>query len=331
MDLTTDYLGLHLKNPVVAGASPLSRKVEDVQALADAGVSAVVLYSLFEEQIEHERAAHEHFEEAGTESFAEALSYSPNLDYFPRGPEEYVAHVGKVKAAVGIPVIASLNGTTRGGWVKYARMLQDAGADALELNIYHVASDPTVNAASVEARYLGVVAAVKEKVSIPVAVKLSPFFSSFAHFALRLDETGADGLVLFNRFYQPDIDLEELEIQPDLELSAPHELRLPLRWIAILDPLVKASLAATSGVYRGTDVVKLLLVGANAVMLCAALLKHGPQAARTILQELEAWMTEREYESVKQMQGSMNQSVCENPSAFERAQYMKALQLYQAS
>ena len=331
MDLTTDYLGLRLKNPLVAGASPLSRQVEDVRALAGAGVSAVVLYSLFEEQIEHERAAHEHFEEAGTESFAEALTYLPNLDYFPRGPEDYIAHVGKVKQAVDIPVIASLNGTTRGGWVKYARMLQDAGADALELNIYHVASDPTVNAASVEARYLGVVAAVKEEVTIPVAVKLSPFFSSFAHFAQRLDEAGADGLVLFNRFHQPDIDLEELEVKPDLELSAPHELRLPLRWIAILDPLVKASLAATSGVYRGTDVIKLLLAGADVVMLCAALLKSGPQAARTILAELEAWMTEREYESVKQLQGSMNQRACENPGAFERAQYMKALQLYQVS
>lgn len=331
MDLTTDYLGLRLKNPLVAGASPLSRQVEDVRALADAGVSAVVLYSLFEEQIEHERAAHEHFEQAGTESHAEALTYLPNLDYFPRGPEDYIAHVGKVKQAVDIPVIASLNGTTRGGWVKYARMLQDAGADALELNIYHVASDPTVNAASVESRYLGVVAAVKEKVTIPVAVKLSPFFSSFAHFAQRLDEAGADGLVLFNRFYQPDIDLDELEVRPDLELSAPHELRLPLRWIAILDPLVKASLAATSGVYRGTDVIKLLLAGADTVMLCAALLKSGPQAARTILAELEAWMTEREYESVKQLQGSMNQRACENPGAFERAQYMKALQLYQVS
>jgi len=330
MDLTTDYLGLHLKNPLVAAASPLSRKVEDVRALADAGVSAVVLYSLFEEQIEQERAAHEHFE-AATESSAEALSYLPNLDYFPRGPEEYLKHVGKVKEAVDIPVIASLNGTTRGGWVKYASMLQDAGADALELNIYHVASDPAVNAASVEARYLGVVAAVKEKVTIPVAVKLSPFFTSFANFAQRVDETGADGLVLFNRFYQPDIDLDELEIQADLELSAPYELRLPLRWIAILDPLLKASLAATSGVYSGTDVIKLLMAGADAVMLCAAVLKSDPQATRTILAELDAWMTEHEYKSVKQMQGSMNQRACENPSAFERAQYMKALQLFRLS
>ncbi|HNQ24033.1 MAG TPA: dihydroorotate dehydrogenase-like protein [Phycisphaerae bacterium] len=328
MDLTVEYLGLKLANPLVAAASPLSREVDGVRALADAGIAAVVLYSLFEEQIEHELAEHAHYEEAGTESFAEALSYLPNMDYFPRGPAEYIEHVRKVKQAVKVPVIASLNGTTRGGWIKYGRMLQDAGADAIELNIYHIATDPQVNGREVEARYLDAVAAVKEWVRIPVAVKLGPYFSSLAHLVRRLEEAGADGFVLFNRFYQPDIDLDTLEVLPDLVLSSPHEMRVPLRWIAILDPLVKGSLAASTGIYSAADVLKLLLAGADVTMLCAALLRNGPGIVPAILKDMQAWLQEHEYESVRQMQGSMNHRACPNPSGFERANYMKALQSY---
>ena len=330
MDLTTKYLGLQLNNPLVAGASPMSRELANIKALEQAGVGAVVLYSLFEEQIEHERGEHDHYVD-GAPSFAEALSYFPDMgaEYFPRGPEAYVKHVRAAKAAVSIPVIASLNGTTTGGWVDYAKQLEDAGADALELNIYHIATDPKVSGADVEARYVDVVKAVKASVGIPVAVKLGPFFSSLAHFAGQLDAAGADGLVLFNRFYQPDIDLDALEVQPDLVLSSPHEMRLPLRWIAILDPVVKADLAATTGVYTAGDVLKLLMAGANVTMLCAALLTRGPAVVGQILGELTSWMTEREYTGVQQMIGSMNHRACENPSGFERANYMKALQQYE--
>jgi dihydroorotate dehydrogenase (fumarate) len=328
MDLSTNYLGLHLKNPLVASASPLSREVDTVKSLEDAGIAAVVLHSLFEEQIAHERGEHEHFQQAGRESFAEAVTYAPDLDYFPRGPDEYVEHVGRIKEAVGIPVIPSLNGTTPGGWIRYARMLEQAGADALELNIYALATDPSVSAEEVENRYLEILAAVKETVRLPVAMKLGPFFSSLAHFAKRLDEHGVDGLVLFNRFYQPDIDLEALEVIPDITLSAPHELRLPLRWIAILDPLVGASLAATTGVYSATDVIKLSMAGADVTMLCAALLTGGQEAVPKILRGVREWMEEHEYESIQQMQGSMNHRACTDPGAFERANYMKALNSY---
>ncbi|RME41721.1 MAG: dihydroorotate dehydrogenase-like protein [Planctomycetota bacterium] len=327
-DLTTNYLGLRLKNPLVAGASPMSREVGTVRALEDAGIAAVVVYSLFEEQIRHELEAHEHFEEWGTESYAEATSYFPRLDYFPRGPHEYVEHVGRIKEAVDIPVIASLNGTTPGGWVEYARMLQEAGADAIELNLYFVATDPAMDAAAVEQRYLDVLAAVRDQVSVPVAMKLSPFFSSLVHFARRLDGAGVDGLVLFNRFYQPDIDLEALEVKPDPALSAPHEMRLPLRWIAILDPVIDASLAASTGIYTHEDVLKLLMVGADVTMLCAVLLRNGPDVISRILNGMSLWMEEHEYLSVHQMQGSMNQRGYGDAGAFERAHYMKALLAY---
>lgn len=328
MDLATNYLGLRLKNPLVAAASPLSREVGTVRALEDAGIAAVVVYSLFEEQIEHEREEHHHFEALGTESFAESLSYTPGLEYVPRGPQEYVTHVERIKEAVEIPVIPSLNGHSLGGWIGYAKLLQDAGADALELNIYNIVSDATLSAADVENRCLDIVSAVKQSLSIPVALKLGPYFTSLPHFACRLDEAGVDGLVLFNRFYQPDIDLETLDVLPDLVLSAPHEMRLPLRWIAILDPLVGASLAATTGVYRAQDVLKLLMVGADAAMLCAALLRHGPGVVSTILEDMTEWMAEHEYESVHQMQGSMNHGACPDPSKFERGNYMKALHSY---
>lgn len=328
MDLTTTYLGLRLTNPLVAAASPLSKELDNVRALEDAGIAALVLYSLFEEQITHEAGEHEHFAGHGVESYAEALSFFPALDYFPRGPDEYVEHIRRVKEAVDVPVIPSLNGTTTGGWMRYAKMLQDAGADALELNCYMLATDPKLSAEDVENRYLELLAAVKETVSIPVALKLSPYFSSLAHFAKRLDARGVDGLVLFNRFYQPDIDLEALEVAPDLVLSAPHEFRLPLRWIAILDPLVEASLAASTGIYNGADTIKLLMAGADVVTLCAALLAKGPKVTGQILGEMTSWMEEHEYSSVKQMQGSMNHGTCPDPSAFERANYMRALHSY---
>lgn len=328
MDVTTNYLGLRMKNPLVAGASPLSRDVHTIRALEDAGVAAVVLYSLFEEQVAHEVGEHEHYQSHGAESYGESVSFVPNLDYLPRGPEEYVEHVARVKQAVEIPVIPSLNGTTAGGWIKYASMLEEAGADALELNVYHMATDPAVDATGVEDRYVEVLGAVKEAVGIPVAMKIGPFFSSLSHFASRLDRAGVDGLVLFNRFYQPDIDLETLEVVPNVSLSVSHELRLPLRWIAILDPLLEASLAASTGIYTHLDVIKLLMVGADVTMLCAALLKSGPEAIKTILQGIKYWMDEHEYESVHQMQGSMNQRTCPDPGAFERANYMRALQSY---
>ncbi|MCO6436764.1 MAG: dihydroorotate dehydrogenase-like protein [Phycisphaerae bacterium] len=328
MDMTTNYLGLQLKNPLVASASPMSRDLGTVRKLEDAGIAAVVVYSLFQEQIEHERDWHTHFEEFGVESYAEATTYLPKIPRFPRGPEQYCDHVRTIKEAVSIPVIASLNGSSIGGWTEYAQKLAQAGADALELNLYYVATDPHESAGDVEQRYLDVLSAVRSAVSIPVALKIGPYFTSLANFAKRLDENGVDGLVLFNRFYQPDIDLESLEIVPDLVLSSPHEMRLPLRWIAVLDAVIDASLAATTGVYTSTDALKLLMAGADVTMLCAALLRQGPRVVTDMLRGMESWMEEHEYTGVGQLQGSMNQRACEDPSAFERANYMHALQSY---
>ena len=328
MNLSTNYLGFHLSNPLVASPSTLTRSVDMIRRLEDEGIAAVVLNSIFEEEISHELDEHLHFDEFGTYSYAEALSFTPALDYTPRRSDEQLAYVSQVKEAVDIPVIASLNGATVGGWIDHGRKLQEAGADALELNIYYLATDPKLNGRDVENRYFEVVEAVINSVNIPVAVKMSPYFSSLAHFAKRLDERGVAGLVLFNRFYQPNIDLENLEVLPDLVLSAPHEMRLPLRWIAILDPIVEASLAATTGVYTYHDVLKLLMVGADAIMLCAVLMQQGPKAVSIMLDGLRDWMQEHEYESVRQMQGSMNHSTCPDPAAFERANYMKALRSY---
>lgn len=329
MDLTTNYMGLRLKNPLMAGASPMSRDVNSVRAMEDAGISAVVVYSLFEEQFSHEVGAHEHYESFGAESFPEALTYIPSLDYFPRGPEEYLEHVTRLKEAVDIPIIASLNGTTDGGWIDFSKRLEEAGVDGLELNCYLIATEPDVSAAGVEERYLDILRAVKRTVSIPVAMKLGPYFSSLAHFAKRLDEQGVDGLVLFNRFYQPDIDLETLEVVPNLVFSSRHEVRLPMRWIAILDPIVEASLAATTGVYGAHDVLKLLMVGADVTMLCAALLRNGAgSVVHEMLRGIDEWMEEHEYESLQQLQGSMNHATCSHPGAFERANYMQALQSF---
>lgn len=325
IDLKTNYLGLQLRSPLVASASPLSREIEGICRLEDAGASAVVLYSLFEEQLRQEEADLEFHLSAGTESFAESLTYFPQASEFHTGPEGYLNHIVKAKAAVDIPIIASLNGTTLGGWTEFARRIEQAGADAIECNIYHIPTDPHVQAADVEKTYIDILMAVKHSVQIPVAVKLSPFFSNMANMAKQLDEAGANALVLFNRFYQPDIDLEELELRPNVLLSTPQALRLPLTWIGILFGRLKANLAATSGVHGADDVIKLLMVGADVTMMCSALIRNGVNHLRHVERELRDWMEEHEYESVAQMQGSMSQIRCADPGAFERAQYMRAV------
>jgi len=325
VDLTTNYLGLKLKSPLIVSASPLSREVEAICRLEEAGASAVVLYSLFEEQLRQEEVDLEYHLSQGTESFAESLTYFPQANEFQTGPDGYLKHIRKAKAAVDIPIIASLNGSTMGGWTEFAKDIERAGADALECNIYYIPTDPKLVAEDIERNYLDIVRAVKSVITIPVAVKLSPFFSNMAAMAHRLDEAGADALVLFNRFYQPDIDLEELDIRPNVLLSTPQSLRLPLTWIGILYGRVKANLAATGGVHGAPDVIKLLMVGANVTMMCSALMRHGINHLRHVERELREWMEEHEYESVKQMQGSMSQLKCPDPTAFERAQYMRAV------
>ena len=329
-DLSTTYLGLTLKHPIVPSASPLSYTLDGMRRLEDAGASAVVMYSLFEEQIAHEAAELNHYLAYGTESFAEALSYFPDTGSYNLGPDGYVELVRKAKAALRIPVIGSLNGISTGGWMSYAKKIEEAGADALELNVYYIPTDPKLSACDVESRYLEVLEAVKKTLRIPVAMKLSPFFSSLANLAHRLDAAGADGLVLFNRFYQPDIDLETLEMKPNVILSTPHALRLPLRWIGILHGRVRASLAATSGIHTAPDALKMLMAGADVTMMCSALLKHGPGHIKIVLEEMNRWMEEHEYASVKQMKGSMSQKSVADPSAFERANYMKTLQSFSA-
>jgi dihydroorotate dehydrogenase (fumarate) len=328
MDLSTTYLGLKLKNPLVPSASPLSRNLDGMKRLEDAGASAVVMYSLFEEQIAHEAAELNHYLSYGTESFAEALTYFPETQEYNLGPEEYVELLHRAKKALGIPVIGSLNGISTGGWIEIAAKIEQAGADALELNIYYIPTDPKLTSQDVEDRYLEVLHAVKRTVKIPVAVKLSPFFSSFASIARRLELAGANGLVLFNRFYQPDIDLESLEVKPNVILSTPQALRLPLRWIAILSGRVRMSLAGTSGIHEAPDVIKMLMAGADVTMLCSVLLKHGPQHIGKILGDMHQWMLEHEYLSVGQMKGSMSQRAIADPAAFERANYMRALNSY---
>jgi dihydroorotate dehydrogenase (fumarate) len=328
MDLSTTYLGLELKNPIVPSAGPFSRSLDTMKRLEAAGASAIVMYSLFEEQIAHETAEMYHYLSYGTESFAEALTYFPEIQQYNLGPEEYVEFIHKAKTELKIPIIGSLNGISVGGWIKYAKKIQDAGADALELNIYYIPTDPELRGVDVEDRYLEVLYAVKETVTIPVAVKLSPFFSSMAHIARRLDRAGANGLVLFNRFYQPDIVLDTLEVTPNVILSTPHALRLPMRWIAILSGNVKANLAATGGIHTAEDALKMLMVGADVTMMCSALLKNGPEHIAAVLDAMERWMMEHEYISVQQLKGSMSQRSIADPSAFERANYMKALHSY---
>jgi dihydroorotate dehydrogenase (fumarate) len=330
MDLSTHYLGLKLRTPLVPSASPLSYNIDNIKRMEDAGASAVVLHSLFEEQLVREREAMDYHLAQGTESFAEALSYLPAPEDFHVGPEGYLEVIRKAKETADIPIIASLNGVSIGGWVDYAKKIEEAGADALELNVYFIPTDTTTVAAEIEQTYIDILKAVKFVVSIPVAMKLSPFFSNMANMARRLDEAGADSLVLFNRFYQPDIDLDNLEIRPNLLLSTPQALRLPLRWVAILYDRVKADLAATSGIHSSQDVLKVLMAGANVAMLCSVLLRHGIGHIGEIEKGIIEWMKERGYESVRQLIGSMSQKNCADPSAFERAQYMQAVLSYKA-
>lgn len=324
-DLTTTYLGLKLKNPLVASASPLSKKLSGVKRMEDAGVSAVVMYSLFEEQIEYDSRALDHFLSRGTDSYAEAVTYFPDMPSYNIGPESYLELIQKIKAEVEIPVIASLNGITPGGWVKYARRIQEAGADALELNIYDLPTDPKKSSTEVEDGYVDLVKAVRSQVKIPLAVKLSPYFTSLPHLAARLSAAGADGLVLFNRFYQPDLDIETLEVVPNLVLSTSNDLRLPLRWVAILHGRIKTDLALSSGVHQAADILKALMAGAKVAMTTSELLANGVGRVPEMLSDLEKWMEEFEYDSVKKMIGSMSQQSVADPSSFERANYMKAL------
>jgi len=331
MDLSTSYMGLKLKNPIVPSASPLSESLDFVKGMEDAGAAAVVVYSLFEEQLTHESGELDHYLSHGTDSFAEALSYFPNAADYKLGPDEYLEHIAKLKSSVNIPIIGSLNGVSNGGWIDYAKKIQEAGADALELNVYYVATDPSKNSVDVEKMYVDTLKAVKHNVNIPVAIKLSPYFSSLANMAKQLDDAGADALVMFNRFYQPDFDLEKLEVVPNLKLSTNWELRLPLRWIAILYGKIKASMAATSGIQSHEDVLKVMMAGGDVAMMTSELLKNGINRITEILTDLSKWMDEKEYESISQMKGSMSQKSVAEPSAFERANYMKTLQSYKLS
>lgn len=324
-DLTTTYLGMNLKNPLVASASPLSKKLDMVKKLEDAGISAVVMYSLFEEQIVHESKALDFFLSHGSESFAEALSYFPKMEAYNVGPDEYLNLIAKIKKAVSIPVIGSLNGVSTGGWVEYAKKIEEAGADALELNIYFIPTDADVSAVDLEQEHVDLVSDVRKQVSIPLAVKLSPFFTSLPNFASRLVKAGANGLVLFNRFMQPDLDVETLEVVPTINLSNSTDLRLPLRWIAMLYGKVEADFAITSGVHTSNDVLKSMMAGANVAMMASELLANGVKTVPGILSGLMEWMTNFEYDSIKQMQGSMSQRAVADPAAFERANYMKIL------
>ena len=324
-DLSTSYLGLDLKNPLVPSSSPLSKHLDSARRLEDAGAGALVMHSLFEEKIEEEDERLARFFHQQSIGHGEAESFHPIPDGYKSYEERYLEHLESLKGSLEIPVIASLNGTTDGGWVNYASELEKAGADALELNVYYIPAAPKEDCCQVEQRYVDVLTAVREKVTIPVAMKLSPQFSSLVNFATRLEEAGANGLVLFNRFYQPDFDLETLEVVPNLVLSSSKELRLPLRWIAILYGRVNADFALTSGVHKPTDIVKAMMAGAKATMLASVLLKKGPQKAAKMLSKLGSWLEENEYESIKQMQGSMSQQAIADPSAFERANYMKVL------
>ncbi|HEY3312483.1 MAG TPA: dihydroorotate dehydrogenase-like protein [Anaerolineales bacterium] len=327
-DLSTSYLGLTLKNPIVASASPLSKKIESAKKLDDAGVGAIVMYSLFEEQIIHESLELDHYLTRGTDTFAEALSYLPNIGTYSMGPGKYLDHLTAVKKSVSVPVIGSLNGVSRGGWTHYAHHMQDAGADAVELNLYYLPTDPDLDAVELENTYLELISDVRAAINIPLAVKLSPFISAMPNFARRCAESGANGLVLFNRFYQPDFDLENLEVVNNLVLSTSDELRLPLRWISILYGKVNADLALTSGVHTATDVIKAMMAGARVAMMASELLKHGYARIPDILATLQSWMEQHEYTSIQQMQGSMSQQAVKEPAAFERANYMHVLGSY---
>ena len=325
MDLSTTYVGMKLKNPIVHSSSPLTEHLDSIRRLEDAGASAIVMYSLFEEQITMESRELNHYLEYGTESFGEALSYFPDLESYKSGPEEYLDLIAEAKRSVEIPVIGSLNGVSTGGWIDYARKIEQAGADAIELNIYYIPTDPELAGVEVVQMHVDVVSDVKKSVSIPVAVKISPFFSAMAYVAKRLAGAGADALVLFNRFYQPDIDLENLQVVPGLVLSSSYELRLPLRWVAILYGRIPVDFAITTGVHTHEDVLKGLMSGAKVTMITSEILKKGPERIGELLRDLSEWMEKHEYDSVEQMLGSMSQKNCAEPAAFERANYMKAL------
>ena len=328
MNLETTYLKLRLGSPLVPSASPLAQEIANLRAMEDAGAGAVVLHSLFEEQIEQETHTLWHYMTTGMDSYAEALSYFPEPREYRYGPDEYLEYVRRARAALGIPVIASLNGSTPGGWTAHARLMQEAGAAAVELNLYEIPADLDISSDEIEHRHLEVVREVRRGLSIPLAVKIGPYFSTPARMAARLGKAGADGLVLFNRFYQPDIDLTDLEVKPGVRLSSPDELPLRLRWIAILSGRVPMSLAATGGVHDHEDVLKALLVGADVAMLCSALLRRGIGHLAEVRAHLLRWMEERDYASVEQLKGSMSQRACHDPTAFERASYMKALTGY---
>jgi dihydroorotate dehydrogenase (fumarate) len=329
--LRTTYLGLDLANPVMASSSPLTGSIDSLLELQEAGVAAIVLPSLFEEQIEQEAIEIHRLVEYGVDSFAEALGgYLPDLDGYNTGPERYLDKVREAKDALDIPVVGSLNGTTRGGWVRYAKRLESAGVDAIELNIYLIPTDPYADGPAVEQRYLDLVEAVKEAVTVPVAVKIGPYFSSLAHMAKRFVDAGADGLVLFNRFYQPDLDMEELAVVPDVKLSSPLELRLPLRWVAILHGKVLCDLAVTTGVHTALDAVKALAVGAEVVMMASALLRGGPGLAGEVIAGVQSWLDEHDYDSVGQLRGSMSMGSAPHPDRFVRSNYMRVLASYTA-
>ncbi|MBN1218621.1 MAG: dihydroorotate dehydrogenase-like protein [Anaerolineae bacterium] len=325
MDLTTTYMGMTLKNPLVPSASPLSEDINNIRKMEDAGASAVVMYSLFEEQIIGESEQLDHFLSYGEESFAEALTYFPEAESYNVGPDGYLELIRQAKAAVDIPVIGSLNGVSSGGWIEYAQKIEQAGANGLELNIYYIPTSIKMTGSEVEQMYVDIVKDVKSSISIPVAVKLNPYFSATVNMAQRLAEAGADALVLFNRFYQPDLDLERLEVVPNLVLSNSNELRLPLRWVAILYGRVPVDFAITSGVHTYLDVLKGLMAGARVTMMTSELLRNGIERIGVILDEMREWMDEGEYDSVAQMQGSMSQKNVAEPAAFERANYMKVL------
>ncbi len=328
MDLTTRYLGMNLRTPLVPSASPLSDELDNIKRMEDEGASAVVLHSLFEEQMKSEQEALQYQLMYGTDSFPESLTFFPKPSEFVTGPEEYLRNIRKAKEAVRIPIIASLNGAALGGWIDYARNIQQAGADAVELNVYSIPTEMDRTSLEIEQTYIDIVKAVKSVVGIPVAIKLSPFFSNMANMAKRLDRAGVNGLVLFNRFYQPDVNLAEMEVQANINLSMPQDSRLPLRWLAILYGRIKADLAATSGIHSAQDVLKMLMVGADVTMLCSVLFNKGVKVIREIETEMCAWLSEHDYQSVRQLQGSMSQKNCADPAAFERAQYLRAIMLY---
>lgn len=329
IDLSTSYLGLKLKNTIVPSASPLSKDIDNIKKMEDAGAAAVVLHSLFEEQITHDALELFHYTTSNTESYAEALSYFPDSSNYKLGPEEYLEHIRKAKDAVEIPVIASLNGSTPGGWTEYAGLMEEAGADALELNVYLLAADSKLNSADIENIYLNTLNMVKSAVKIPVAMKISPYISAMSNFARNLDLNGVNGLVLFNRFYQPDINLETLDVVPNILLSNQQSMRLPLRWIAILYGRIKADLAATSGINTAGDVIKMIMAGAKVTQMFAALHRNRIEHIKTVLQHQEQWMVEHEYESVEMMRGSMSYKYVANPGSYERANYMRALNSFE--